>query len=105
MPVYLIIDIQVLDKDIYAEYVQKARAIVKKHGGVYLTKGVKITPLDGGWHPQRIIVIKFNSQENLDNCFNCREYLEIAHLRKKSSRSRSIIVEGSTDWNNDKSQN
>lgn len=97
MPVYLIIDIKVLDKKTYFEYVQKAQVIIEKYGGKYLSRGAEVIPLSGGWNPERIVVIEFDSKEQLDKCFCSREYLDIVDLRKSSTCSRSIIAGGSVD--------
>ncbi len=97
MPIYLIIDVQISNKDSYSQYVQKAQVIVKKYGGKYLSRGAKITPLSGGWNPERIMVIAFDSKEQMDNCFGSMEYFDIVNLRKDCTSSRSIIVEGSID--------
>jgi uncharacterized protein (DUF1330 family) len=41
-----------------------------------------------------LLVIEFDSLEGLQTCFASEEYREIAPLRERSTRSRSIIVEG-----------
>lgn len=94
MSVYMIIEIQVEDEWLYAEYVEKVRAIVEEHGGRYLVRGGVVTPLSGDWNPERMIVIEFESNEQLRRCFGSPEYLELAPLRKQSTVSRAIVVDG-----------
>ena len=94
MSVYMIIEIQVEDEWLYAEYVEKVRAIVEEHGGRYLVRGGVVTPLSGDWNPERMIVIEFESTEQVRRCFNSPEYLELAPLRKQSAVSRAIVVDG-----------
>lgn len=53
-----------------------------------------MTPLVGDWCPERIILIKFPSPEDVERCFNSQEYMEIAQLREKSTSGRSIMLEG-----------
>jgi uncharacterized protein (DUF1330 family) len=36
MPVYLIIDVAVIDPEVYAEYVEQVPAVVERYGGRYL---------------------------------------------------------------------
>jgi uncharacterized protein (DUF1330 family) len=93
MTVYLIIDIQVHNPEMYKQYTECASSIVASYGGQYLARGGAITPLSGTWHPERIVLIAFESMERLRECFGSAEYQEIAHLRENSTQSRSIIVE------------
>lgn len=94
MSVYAIIEISIKDKDPYAEYVKRVRAIVEKHNGRYLARGGKVTPFLGDWHPERIVLIEFPSSEDFAECFNSPEYKEIAPLRECSTIGRSVVVEG-----------
>ena len=94
MSVYLIIEITVKDRELYSKYVEKVPAIIKEYGGKYLARGGSVTPLMGGWNPERIILIEFGTVEQIHKCFQAKEYLEIAPFREQSTTSRSIIVEG-----------
>jgi len=94
MSVYLMIEIEVKDRDLYAQYVEKVPAIIEKHGGRYLARGGKVTSLMGGWNPERVILIEFDGVEQIHKCFQSPEYLEIGPLRERSTASKSIIVEG-----------
>ncbi|MDD3363744.1 MAG: DUF1330 domain-containing protein [Syntrophomonas sp.] len=94
MPAYVLIEIEIHDGNTYFQYIEKARPIVESYGGHYLIRGGKVTPLFGDWDPERIILIKFSSHEDVEKCFNSKEYLEIAELREKSTNTRSIILEG-----------
>ena len=94
MSVYIIIEIKVKDKDTYAKYVEKVRAIVEKYNGRYLVRGGKITPIFGGWNPERIIVIEFLSPKDVKLWLSSPEYKEIAALREESTITKAIMVEG-----------
>ena len=94
MSVYMIIDIQVHNSALYAEYLEKVPAILGQYGGRYLARGGTITPLSGNWNPKRIVVIEFETIERLRACFNSAEYRAIAPLREQSTTSKSIVVEG-----------
>jgi uncharacterized protein (DUF1330 family) len=39
MPVYMIIEIKVMDYELYTKYVEKVPEIIKKYGGRYLVRG------------------------------------------------------------------
>ncbi len=94
MKLYLIAEVEVLDAEKYAEYRREAEPIVIRHGGRYLVRGGSVTPLAGGWNPERLIVIEFQSRDHAEACFASGEYQRIAPLRLASTRSRSLMVEG-----------
>jgi uncharacterized protein (DUF1330 family) len=90
----MILEIEVVDADTYADYVTRAPATVAQYGGRYLVRGGEITPLTGGWNPQRIVVIEFSSMERFREWLTSPEYSAIAPLREKSTKSKVIVVEG-----------
>jgi uncharacterized protein (DUF1330 family) len=94
MAVYVVIEIKILDRDMYNEYIAGVPAIVKKYGGQYLARSEQITGLIGDWHPERIILLKFDSREQIREWLSSPEYAEIAPLRTGSTVSRAIAVEG-----------
>ena len=101
MPVYLLIEIEVTDPERYSEYVASVFEVVSKHGGRYLVRGGQVTPVAGGWNPERVIVIEFESIERLRGCFSSPEYLDLSPLRDQSTESRAIILDGTVDPSSD----
>jgi uncharacterized protein (DUF1330 family) len=94
MSVYMIIEITIKNRELYSRYVAQVPEVVDKYGGRYLIRGGKVTPLSGNWNPERVILIEFETVEQLQKCFESPEYLEIAPLREQSTISKSIVVEG-----------
>ena len=93
MTVYVIIDIKILDPRIYAEYVRRVPPIVKKFGGRYLARGGEITTVEGIWHPERVIILEFDSAEKVKEWFTSAEYNEVASLRQNSTITNAIMIE------------
>jgi uncharacterized protein (DUF1330 family) len=94
MTVYVIIEVEVKDPDLYAEYVDQVPAVIARYGGRYLVRGGKVTPLSPAWQPERLIVIEFDRAEQMRRCFSSAEYAALAPLREGSTVSRAVIVEG-----------
>jgi uncharacterized protein (DUF1330 family) len=94
MPVYLIIEITVIDPEVYAEYVEQVQALVEQYGGRYLARGGDVVPLTDDWQPQRIVLIQFDTIDQVQDCFASPEYQALVPLREQSTTSRAIIVEG-----------
>ncbi len=89
MAVYMILEIEVVDAETYAEYVQQAPATVEQYGGRYLVRGGAITALAGDWDPQRMVIIEFPSMERFQEWLTSPEYRAIAPLRESRSRCYS----------------
>jgi uncharacterized protein (DUF1330 family) len=94
MPVYLIIGITVIDQDVYEEFVERVPAVVEQYGGRYLVRGGEVAVLTGDWQPERIVVVEFDSNDQVQELFASPEFLELAPLREQSTNSRAILVEG-----------
>ena len=94
MPVYLILDIAIIDQDVYGEFVARVPAVVEQYGGRYLVRGGEVVALAGGWEPERIVVLEFESGDQAQDYLTSPEYLALVPLRQKSTTSRAIIVMG-----------
>jgi uncharacterized protein (DUF1330 family) len=95
MPVYFVAEIQeIKDQASYLEYIESVEMIIQRYGGKYLVRGGNSVTVSGGWKPIKLIVIRFDSIEKLQECFNSADYREIAPLREKATVGRAIAVEG-----------
>ncbi|MGN0373537.1 MAG: DUF1330 domain-containing protein [Enterocloster sp.] len=77
----------------YLDYIRIVKPIVEKYQGRYLIRSEKITALGNERRPDRMIVIEFDSREQLEQCFSSEEYRKIACLRENSVISRAVIAE------------
>ena len=94
MPVYMIAESKTRDAEAYAQYQALVPEIISRYRGRYIVRGGQVTPLRGGWSPERIIILEFDSEEDLGRCFSSPEYQKIAPLHEAGGEFRSVIVEG-----------
>jgi uncharacterized protein (DUF1330 family) len=92
MPAYFLAEIEVEKPDMYARYVEKATPIVERYGGRYVFRSDSIHTVSGGWCPDRMVMIEFESRQKILECFSSDEYRSIAPLREQSTRSKAVIV-------------
>lgn len=98
MAVYLIINIEIPDKNergSYDEYVAKVKPVVESYGGTYIIRSERISLFAGTQPPDRIIVIRFDDRQQLDRCFTSTAYLSLKSLRENSVKTTAFIVEQS----------
>ena len=101
MSVYLIIEIEVLDEEVYSSYMAKVPVTVKKYGGQYLARTNSVVALGGDWKPERIIIIRFPSLDKIEKWLSSEEYAQLAPIRMRSTKGRSIVVPGLPDHETD----
>lgn len=94
MPVYLIVEINVNDNELYAEYTGQVLPLVERHGGRYLVRGGHAYSVSGDWHPERLVLVQFENMDLVQDFLTCPEYQALIPLRQRASTSRAIIVEG-----------
>ena len=83
----------ITDEKMYNEYIEKTMPIIKKYGGEYVLRSQSLNPISGDWNVKRIILIRFASNDKIQECFQSNEYKEIAHLRESSTVSKAIVIE------------
>lgn len=96
MSSYLVLDIAVEDAETYKEYVSRAPAIVAARGGRYLVRGGNPTTVEGDWSCSRFVILEFPDRAHVEAFVNAPEYAELRAMRLKSTRSRTLIVDGFT---------
>jgi uncharacterized protein (DUF1330 family) len=100
--IFVVLDITVHDTVMYEQYTTEIEPIVEKYGGKYLVRsgGVgfekdpdnEVIPGEGNWNPNRLIILEWNSMEELQEFINSAENQEIAQLRNNSASTKSVIV-------------
>jgi len=81
--VFVVLDITVNDTIMYEQYRINVEPIIQKYGGKYLVRsgGMAfdkdpdkiIIPGEGNWNPNRLIILEWNSIEELQNFTNSEE--------------------------------
>lgn len=50
---------------LYLDYIERAKPIILRHGGEYVVRSDKLSPVSGKWEAKRIILIRFASKRKL----------------------------------------
>lgn len=93
MSAYMIVDITHVDEQRMAEYRAGAVPIVLAHGGRLLVDEQEPAPLEGGWQPNRVIVIEFPDRAAIRAYLDAAEYQPWKALRQANSLGRSVAVD------------
>lgn len=95
-PVYLIAENQVTDPEGYKkEYLPLAQAALKAHGGRYLAAG-KATAFAGEPPKSRVVILVWDSMEQLEGWFSSLEYRAARKIGEKYAVYRNYAIPGMT---------
>jgi uncharacterized protein (DUF1330 family) len=94
MSAYVIAEIEVTDPAAYEEYRKQVLAVVEKYKGKFIVRGGKVDPKEGGWTPQRLVVVEFPSMAQAQKWYDSPDYAPLIKLRQKASKGKLILVEG-----------
>lgn len=94
MRAYVIVEMQVTDAVRIEEYRRLAGASVAAHGGRFVVRGGAAEALEGGWQPQRIVVLEFPDVTRARGWWNSGDYAAARVIRDQAASTRMILVEG-----------
>lgn len=90
MSVYLVADVELLNPVAYREYAEQFDPILETFGGRILVVGGEPTPLEGEWHPHRLVILEFPDRDAVDAWYRSPEYAEIVQIRYEHARTHFI---------------
>lgn len=94
MPAYVIVDIDVIDPERYAQYRAATPATIAAADGRFLVRGGEITILEGDWQPTRLVVLEFESLAAAERWYESEAYQAAKKLRRDGARMRMVAVQG-----------
>lgn len=94
-PGYVIAEVEVTDPATFQKYAEQVPGTLPPFGGHFLSRGGKITPVEGD-APKRVTVVAFDSAAKAKAWEDSPAYNAIRPIRQSSAKSRIFIVEGLT---------
>ena len=94
MPAYIIVEVKVKNHKEYENYKKLVSPSLDVYGGKFIVRGGKVETLEGGWEPERIVILEFENASKAKAWWGSLEYSEAKKLRYKTADSKMIVVEG-----------
>lgn len=94
MAAYILIDARSSDPERMTEYRCLSTEAVAKAGGRFIVRGGAFEVLEGDWHPQRVVVIEFDTKEQAKAYYDSPEYVAARQARAGISSFDMVLVEG-----------
>lgn len=94
MPAYVIVEVAVYNQNEMEEYRTLVPATIRAFDGKFLVRGGQTTLLEGGWDPERIVILEFPNVERAKSWWLSAIYAGPKLLRQKAGKTKMILVEG-----------
>ena len=90
---YWVVKANVLNKEKYSEYIEKATAAVDLFGGRFLVRGGTQTEYENHGY-ERTVVVEFNSHKEAVDCYKSSQYQNASKYIGESAERLFTVVEG-----------
>jgi uncharacterized protein (DUF1330 family) len=94
MSAYVVVEVETHDPELTARYRERTTPTVIAHNGRFVVRGGKCETLEGGWEPERIVIIEFPTVAAAKAWWSSEDYAEPKEMRQRAGKTRMIVVEG-----------
>jgi len=94
MTAYLVLDFAVRDLRGFLPYVEAIPAFIEKHGGRYIVRGERPIVKEGGWAPERLVILEFPSRQNAEAFLADPDVQPLFAVRHRTTDSKLVLVDG-----------
>jgi uncharacterized protein (DUF1330 family) len=70
MPAYFVIELDVEDGPSLDEYEREVTKHVVAAGGQFLVRGNQYRPIEGDWHPKRLVIVEFPDIDSIERYYH-----------------------------------
>ena len=94
---YVIARIDIVNPEIYQQYIARTPKSIADHGGRFIVRGGHYETMEGDDDQRRLVVIEFPSFDDAKRWYDSPEYQEIKKLRLASAKSELLIARGADE--------
>ena len=94
MACYFIAQLNIHDRERYAQYLEGTDGPLVAHGARVLAVDEAVTVLEGEWPFGRTVVIEFPTRAHLEAWYSSPGYREIAAHRHAAATGNAVLVHG-----------
>jgi uncharacterized protein (DUF1330 family) len=94
---YLYAEFAVHDAPEFENYREKVAAVSASFGGRYVVRRTEPVVLDGEWSPKRLVIIEFDSPEQVRAFYDSPGYQAILPHRLRSTHGHVLLLTGAEE--------
>jgi uncharacterized protein (DUF1330 family) len=91
---YIIADVTVTNEEQMKKYREWSTRAMQEHGAEVLVRGGAMDVLEGGWKPQRVVVLKFKDRAACRAYYDSETYRTAREVRQGAGTINMIAVDG-----------
>ena len=89
---YVIIDVEVTDPELHAQFREQVDAALPAYGGKHVVRGGQPEVIEGSWHPSSLVIMEFANEARAREFIDSPEFTGLAELRSKCTGNRNVVV-------------
>ena len=89
---FVIIDVEVTDAELHAQFRDSVDAFLPSFGGKHVVRGSQIDVIEGNWSPSHLVMMEFESVERAREFLTSPEFTGLAELRARCTGHRNVVV-------------
>jgi uncharacterized protein (DUF1330 family)/SAM-dependent methyltransferase len=93
-PVYTLVQLRIDDRERYQRYVRRFGGVLARHEGTLLAADEAPRVLEGQWDRDKIVLLRFESEQGYEAWAQSAEYREISVDRVASTDAVALLVHG-----------
>jgi len=94
MAAYVISRVKIDDLKTMESYLSEVPPVVAGYGGEYVVRTSDVTPLEGEWSHDRVVVVRFPDVKAAQAWYDSQDYAGLRALRQSASEAQIIVVPG-----------
>lgn len=94
MKAYIVLDLTIRDFAGFRPYIAKIPAHIARHNGRYIVRGEPPTPIEGGWTPERMVIIEFASRPDAEAFLSDPDIQALFEIRHRTTTGQLVLVDG-----------
>lgn len=92
MAVYVILENEIHDHEVYDRYKSTVRPMIEAAGGEYLTRDGAIDVLVGDWNPERVVIFKWPTRAAMGAFMASEAYRPWKELRESVTTTKTLLI-------------
>ena len=94
MSAYVIADVTVTNEAQMVQYREWSTRAMHEFGAEVLVRGGNPATLEGAWHPQRVVVLKFKDRAMAQAYYDSATYTQARKVREGAGSIDMVVVDG-----------
>ena len=94
MAAYIIVEVEINDPVRYEDYKKQTPLSLGKYQGKFIVRGGKTETLEGGWAPQRLVVLEFPTMDLARQWWASEDYAPAKAQRQRTAKTKMIVADG-----------